>query len=108
LPYPFTGLGGPNPLATGVYDLIGWDLIENTGGGPSIIIIRDGWDTTGVSLGLIRLNASESVRDSFAPAGIRLVRGAFTHQFLGVTDGCLYLRSAISPAARKRSGNVGE
>lgn len=93
LAFPFTGLGGPNPVAVGEYDLLGWSVIENTGAAPSVLIIRDGADATGVSLGPIRLNASQSEREWFGPGGIRLERGAFTHQFLGITDGTLFLRA---------------
>lgn len=73
--------------------LVGFSLVESTGGASAQLVLRDGTDSTGAVLAIVTLGPGESVRDWFGPSGVGFGRGVFVDPVAGQVDGAVYLRA---------------
>lgn len=80
-------------MSGNVRAVCGWALTEATGAATASIRLHDGNGITGEQFGRINLQANESVRDYFAPHGIRCSTGrVFCEVLSGQVEGVLYWR----------------
>lgn len=80
-------------LGGDVRAVCGWAIAETTGAASAAIRLHDGRLATGEQFGRVNLIASESVRDTFVPHGVRCYTGAVTIEVLsGSVEGVLFWR----------------
>lgn len=78
--------------AGNAYEFMGWSIRETTGSATAAFRLRDG-DVNGEVIANANLAANESIRDLFAPNGVRVNTGRIYLQVLsGSIEGVVYWR----------------